>query len=361
LDDRDQSFRFIPEWIGKGPANGGKFKSETIELIDELIVGNRIQIDWLYDGFLRIIDAKIIKPPHTNGIFVGYIMKMSQRWIDVQNIDERRPWRFYLPWIGGYPEEGGGYDPKILTRFKTHEPTDPIRFSWVYKDRPTIVSTYDTVRDATVPFWLGKKIEDIRIRPKRIAPDKNKEQFIENKAPATGSPFDMIVPNGDQSPVLPKSQANPFDMSTDKPVKEVSPFDQMDKSVPATTPFDPMKKDGDADKTQANPFDMSTDKPVKEVSPFDQMDKSVPATTPFDPMKKDGDTDKTQANPFDMSTDKPVKEVSPFDQMDKSVPATTPFDPMKKDGDADKPRANPFDMSTDKPVKEVSPFDLSVK
>ena len=72
-----------------------------------------------------------------------------------------------------------------------------------------------------------------------------------------------------------------------------------DRLNPATTP--------------ANPFDMSTDKPVKEVSPFDQMEKSVPATTPFDQIKKDGDADKPRANPFDISTDKAVKEVSPFD------------------------------------------------
>jgi hypothetical protein len=273
LDDRDQSFRFIPEWIGKGPANGGKFKSETIELIDELIVGNRIQIDWMYDGFLRIIDAEVIKPPHDNGIFVGYIMKMSPRWIDVQNIDERRPWRFYLPWSGGYPEEGGGYDPKVLTRFKTHEPTDPIRFSWVYKDRPTIVSTYDTVRDTTAPFWIGKKVEDIRIRPKRIAPHKNKEQLIENTAPATGSPFDMIVPNGDQSPVPSKPPANPFDMSTDQPVKEVSPFDQMEKNIPEANPFDHIKTGGGTVKPLANPFDMAPVASPKQVSPFDLSEK----------------------------------------------------------------------------------------
>jgi len=273
LDDRDQSFRFIPEWIGKGPANGGKFKSETLELIDELIVGNRIQINWMYDGFLRIIDAKIMKPPHPNGIFVGYIMKMSPRWIDVQNIDERRPWRFYLPWVGGYPEEGGGYDSKILTRFETHEPTDPIRFSWVFKKRPTIVSTYDTVRDITVPFWRGKKVEDIRIRPRRSGTPKNKEQFFEKKAPAVSSPFDMIVPRGDQSPV---------------PPKPLNPFDQL-------------KTGGEADTPTANPFDVSPVTPVKQGSPFDQMEKIEPASNPFEQMKTGEEADNLPGNPFDLS------------------------------------------------------------
>ena len=284
LNDRDQSFRFIPEWIGKGPANGGKFKSETLELIDKLIVGNRIQIDWMYDGFLRIIDAKIIKPPHANGIFVGYIMKMSPRWIDVQNIDERRPWRFYLPWVGGYPEEGGGYDPKILTRFKTHEPTDPIRFSWVYKKRPTIVSTYDTVRDTTVPFWIGKKVENIRIRPrpKRSGTPNNKEQFIEKKASAAGSPFDMVAPVGDQSPVL---------------AKPLNPFDQLNSA----SPFDHLETGGAAETPSANPFDMSPVTPVKQVSPFDQMEKSVPSSNPFEQMKTGEKSNNPPANPFDLS------------------------------------------------------------
>ncbi len=261
LDDQDQSFRFIPEWAGKGPANGGKFKTETIEMIEQLIVGNRVEVKWMHDGFLRILDARTIRPSKKEGVFVGYILKMSNRWIDLQNIDEGKPWRFYLPWVGGLPEQGGGYDQKVFKAFKYHKPYEPIRFSWVYKNRPTIVSTYETVRDTFVPFWVGKKFNPVRVRIEGSSKPPAKDDLNQENLPASGSPFDMIkTANGnpfDQAP-----SRNPFELLSPK-----SPFDQIEKKQSVGNPFDQINNSVKPDIIpEKNPFDLSVDTPG---NPFD--------------------------------------------------------------------------------------------
>ena len=53
-------------------------------------------------------------PNWKSELYEGYILEIGDKWIDVQNKAEGVPWRFYLPWVGGYPSSGGGYDQSIL-------------------------------------------------------------------------------------------------------------------------------------------------------------------------------------------------------------------------------------------------------
>ena len=250
LDDGNYLHRFIPEWIGQGPANGGSFKPETILLINDLVVGNRISVRWSMDQHLRLVDAQILPPKTQGGIFIGYILKTSNRWIDAQNIDEGKPWRFYLPWVGGYPSEGGGYDLQILRDLKNRNPTDPIRFSWKYSSRPTVVSFYDEVRDSITPFWVGKKLPS----PKTIGVQAKSTKLKEvdgGKVSAPANPFEQLNQGGG-------NLANPFDQLNQATTQSANPFDQLKSPVvPAV------------DKS-ANPFE---NLPLPKTSPFDLVEQ----------------------------------------------------------------------------------------
>jgi len=254
LDDGNYLHRFIPEWIGQGPANGGTFEPKTIELLNDLVVGNRISVRWSMDEHLRLLDAQVLPPKAEGGIFIGYIIRTSNRWIDAQNIDEGKPWRFYLPWVGGYPSEGGGYDLEFLLDLKSRKPTDPVRFSWEYKGRPTVVSLYEKVRDSTVPFWLGKKLpEPKRIRVQTKPSNKTTPDVKEVLPPS--NPFDQL-----STPQIPATDkpSNPFDQLNQAPPPLVNPFDQLNNpSVPAV------------DKP-SNPFD---NLPLPQTSPFELIEK----------------------------------------------------------------------------------------
>ena len=201
LDDRDFLHRFIPQWSGEGPANGGAFDRKTIALIDELAVGNRVMVKWVHDDHLRLLDAEILVPKYEEGTFIGYLLKTGKRWIDVQNIEEGKPWRFYLPWVGGYPSEGGGYDRRILRDLENHNPTDPIRFSWKYRSRPTVVSVFEEVVDSITPFWVGKKL-----------PHQNRSGLYQRPRKLS---FPMELNNRQSVPLiwLPPKPASPFDMA----------------------------------------------------------------------------------------------------------------------------------------------------
>jgi len=234
LDDGNYLHRFIPEWIGLGPANGGRFNQSIIDLIDRLIVGNRIKVEWFFDQHLRVLDAELLRPDFQEGIFVGYLLKISSRWIDAQNIKEGKPRRFYLPWVGGYPSEGGGYDKEILKELNERKPTDPVRFSWEYKNRPILVSLFKKERDYTIPFWVGKNLP----KPKIIRVEKKlkeTERVSSDSEPAKMNPFDQLGTKSDnpfdQLNTTPHTQGNPFDQSQESvkpsPVKIINPFDDL--------------------------------------------------------------------------------------------------------------------------------------
>ena len=67
LDDGNYLHRMIPAWQGKGPARGGGFVPETLELFDALVVGNRIRVDWSHDEHLRALNLCRIRPRYQAG------------------------------------------------------------------------------------------------------------------------------------------------------------------------------------------------------------------------------------------------------------------------------------------------------
>lgn len=270
LDDRDLSHRFIPQWRGEGPANGGAFDEEMMECINQLVVGNRVAVKWVHDGHLRVLDADTLVPKYAEGMFIGYLLKTGKRWIDVQNIEEGKPWRFYLPWVGGYPSEGGGYDRQILRNLEKHNPTDPLRFYWKYRARPTVVSVYEKLSDSVTPFWVGKKLPAPKqIRAIRQPPKSESEPSHQPDAPPA-SPFDLAAPKP-ASPfdlAAPKTN-NPFEQASPKPAG--NPFDQSETKEAKSSPFEmiqsPVPRQIDA---QVNPFE---NLPLPQPSPFELMNQ----------------------------------------------------------------------------------------
>ena len=268
LDNGDFLHRFIPCWNGEGPAKGGTFDQGMIRLISDLVVGNRVRVNWVHDGHLRVLKAEVVTPKEPGGIFIGYLLKTGNRWVDVQNVQEGKPWRFYLPWVGGYPSEGGGYDRKILKQLKTRDPTDPVRFSWEYKSRPTIVSVYEKVSDVITPFWVGKKLPE----PKEIRViGKPEKPTIEQISEGDVSPFDMLEPKPPSPFDMIKNESeNPFEQAEGSGV-EKNPFEQLPESSPPTNPFD-----------LARPQEVETKGPM--VNPFENM--PLPQQSPFELLNK---------------------------------------------------------------------------
>jgi hypothetical protein len=281
VEDNGLVARYLAPWEGGSPSRGGGFHLKSLEKIKELVVGNRVFLDWFWDGHLRVKKIKHIRPFKVTGVFNGILIKKGDKWIDVENEENLTPWRFYARWKGGLPEDGGEYHPKTLEFFDNFEIDDPVRFVWSYDYRPRIDRFIEQEEDdAFVPFYEGKSIPD---------------------SPSTPQPPPPVVNPFDHSP-----KPNPFDQVT----PAVNPFDQL----PETNPFDQLPDSGNpfdqATPNIGNPFESSSPNPI---NPFEEVNK--PARTPI------------EANPFDNVSKEARVEANPFENM--PLPGN-PFDAIPK-------------------------------
>jgi hypothetical protein len=248
-EDEGFNYRYLSPWRGGSPTNGGGFDPKMLDQIDGLVVGNRVSLSWYWDGHLRVRKVKVIKPALKNGVFAGYLLEKGDNWFDARTESGKIPWRFYARWVGGMPEDGGGYDTEKFGFLDDANPNLPIRFSWSYDFRPRIDEFIDEGEDedAFVPFYEGKTLSRPYLKnPSPSAPNFN--PFDQSKP--GGNPFDTVNPPVSNPFDEAKPGGNPFD-SVEKPEQKPSPanpFDSAPPSEPTENPFDNVKLPG-------NPFD----------------------------------------------------------------------------------------------------------
>jgi len=156
-EDDGFTHRYLSPWQGGSPTNGGGFDPKIIEKIGGLVVGNRIWFSWYWDGHLRVNKIRMIRPRKQNGVFVGYLLEKGENWFDARTEGGKIPWRFYVRWRGGLPENGGGYDTERLNFLNDFDPNLPIRFSWSYEFRPRFDKWIVEVEEEEfVPFYQGE-------------------------------------------------------------------------------------------------------------------------------------------------------------------------------------------------------------
>lgn len=270
-EDSGFQHRYLVPWVGGAPSKGGRFDATMLDLIADTVVGNRVKIKWKFDGHLRLLDIAVIVPLEKEGVFVGNLIEIGDHWVDFENPDDRIPWRFYLRWIGGYPENGGGYDGGSREELIAQKEEPLFRFHWTYDVRPRFEGLL-RLEDYHEPlFYHGK--DDLR-GPEDVTPEVN--PFDIQSSPKV-NPFDMQgAPAGnlfDQSE--PPSSGNPFDIPQ---APQGNPFEQ---SAPVVSP-----------PPGGNPFDQAA--PASIVNPFDivpspkaKLDKpAADAGNPFDLMGK---------------------------------------------------------------------------
>ncbi len=258
-EDDGFTHRYLSPWQGGSPTNGGGFDPKIIEKIGGLVVGNRIWFSWYWDGHLRVNKIRMIRPRKQNGVFAGYLLEKGENWFDARTEGGKIPWRFYVRWRGGLPENGGGYDTERLNFLNDFDPNLPIRFSWSYEFRPRFDKWIEEEEEEEfVPFYQGESLRQSTDLPVPQSPRLN--PFDQAPRP---NPFDSVNP-----PANPFDQAprpNPFDSVT----PPANPFDQ----APRPNPFDSVNP-------PANPFDSS---PKPPQNPFEQT--PLPGN-PFETLEK---------------------------------------------------------------------------
>ena len=254
--------RYLAPWLGESPARGGGFDFNVIQVLKDLIVGNRVYLNWFWDGHLRVSKVNNLKPLKKSGFFHGTLIKKGDKWIDVEDIENNTPWRFYAKWIGGLPEDGGRYNPDTLEFFKFFEVSTPVRFLWSYDHRPRIDRFIEQEEDVFVPFYIGKTLPDSSSKIQSIRPALNPLNPVSPSPPV--NPFDQLPSTNpfDQAPA--STPMNPFDAPAQNPFESASPN--------TINPFEGVakKKKEPQAVTKRNPFEQ-VPKPKQEGNPFENL------------------------------------------------------------------------------------------
>jgi hypothetical protein len=306
-EDNGFQHRYLAPWVGGAPSKGGRFDPEMLGLISSTVVGNRVEVKWKFDGHLRVLGMAVIVPLEKEGVFVGKLIEIGDHWVDFQNPDDRIPWRFYLRWIGGYPENGGGYDGRSREELVAQKEEPLFRFHWSYDVRPRFGGLMKLENYQEPLFYYGK---DEDTDPEETVPSSVKPGInpFDTQGSPKGNPFDGL-----------SAPTNPFDMQD---VPPVNPFDQP-SAAPMASPASPVMA------PKGNPFEQSA--PPPQQNPFDQ--PIAPKGNPFEIGSPSVPT-APAGNPFEQATPVPTPTVNPFDTQvapnKQPVPLGNPFEQAGK-------------------------------
>lgn len=66
-DGEEKARKFVPEWKGGAPAQGGGLDKATLKTFRALKVGSRVEVNWLFEERLRALGVKVLKLPDNKG------------------------------------------------------------------------------------------------------------------------------------------------------------------------------------------------------------------------------------------------------------------------------------------------------
>lgn len=261
--DDSYARRYLAPWLGGSPARGGGFDADTLKLFKEIAVGNRVKLEWFWDGHLRVKNLKVLRPMRSVGKASGLVLEVGDKWMDVLRANGERQ-RYYARWVGGLVEDGGGYHGPTLDYLETLEPETLVEFAWSYDLRPRILrirELKDEREDEEEKFDSFEGYEPIRRSPppSAVKPELNPFDLVPS-APAPAVPPVMVPVNPfDLAPADPSSPpggaapGNPFDAAP-PPVgpAPVNPFDGAPPAAP--NPFDAAPVPAPANPFDAAPF-----------------------------------------------------------------------------------------------------------
>ena len=136
-DDKKEARRYYPIWLGGTREEGGGYDKKTLETIKDLMVLNRVKLEYKIIERYRVISVKIIIPEGKSGRTTGKVVSRGDHWIGIKT-KEGMIERYMPRWFGNGPREGGHLDGRILDKISKLHRGDKVEFSWVYDERKRI-------------------------------------------------------------------------------------------------------------------------------------------------------------------------------------------------------------------------------
>jgi len=138
-DGEEKARRYVPQWVGGMPAQGGGPDKKMLKTFSELKVGSRIEVEWVFEERLRAIAVKVLKAPHEDkkdaasdearkGKTVGILVSKSEKFIELRGDGEEKPRKYHARYFAGPP---AGFDPEILKQFQKLTVGSRLQLDWI--------------------------------------------------------------------------------------------------------------------------------------------------------------------------------------------------------------------------------------
>lgn len=138
-DGSEKAIKYIPEWVGGNPKDGGNLKKETVEAIKKLIIPNRVLLKWKNEEDLRVVEIKILEPERIEGSTLGTVTIIKETWFEIKTIKNGKVQmdRFTPRWIGKDSKDGS-LDKDMLNEIKKLKIEDSISVNWIYEEKKRV-------------------------------------------------------------------------------------------------------------------------------------------------------------------------------------------------------------------------------
>lgn len=130
-DGATEVVKYWPFWRG---GNEGGFDKDMVATIRTLVVPNRVSLTWKLEERPRIVSVTMLVPEQREGTLTGTISAKGETWIEVTP-EGGATQRFWPRWIGGNPNQGGGFDKDMLRVFAGLTVGQKVSIRWTYDER----------------------------------------------------------------------------------------------------------------------------------------------------------------------------------------------------------------------------------
>lgn len=113
-DGEEKARKFVPQWRGGAPADGGGPDKAMVKTFRELKVGSRIEVNWVFEERLRALHVKVLRAPkgehddhaaqhkdkkgaeERKGTTAGVLVAKQDKFIEVKGDGEEKARKYWL-------------------------------------------------------------------------------------------------------------------------------------------------------------------------------------------------------------------------------------------------------------------------
>jgi hypothetical protein len=143
-DGEQKARRYVPNWVGGAPREGGGPDKEMIKVLKGLTVGSRVRLEWKFEERPRVVKVEVLKAAEAKGkaekdekhevtkkgTVTGKLVAKEPNWIEVLADGEKKARRYFFH-QGGTKELHGAIDKTALG--------SRVRIEWIFVERPRVM------------------------------------------------------------------------------------------------------------------------------------------------------------------------------------------------------------------------------